>query len=252
MNKQLIAERFGKARDTYNKEAIVQEQIAARMVCLLEQHIAPQCGRVVEVGCGTGIFSRMLLRSFNPSKLILNDICSDMESCLHDSISDRVSFCAGDAEQFPFSGSQNLIVSCSALQWFTSPERFFGHCHRYLSEDGYLAFSTFGKENMKEIAYVTGNSLLYRSKTELEQALSTDYRIVCSEEETVTLRFESPLEVLYHLKRTGVTAVKGESWTRKDLAAFCHKYKEQFNDNGSVCLTYHPIYIIVKKKSNEK
>lgn len=252
MNKKLIAGRFGKAMNSYNGEAIIQEQIATRMICLLERYRTAPGGKVIEVGCGTGHFSRMLFRSLQPRELLLNDICTDMHICLDGFLSEKVRFCPGDAEQLAFPSDQDLIVSCSVLQWFVSPERFFKRCHRFLSEGGLLAFSTFGKENMKEITSITGNSLPYRSKAELEQSLSADYHLVYSQEETMTLSFDSPLEVLHHLKRTGVTAMKETFWTKRDLRAFCERYTEQFSNGGSVCLTYHPIYIIVKKKNNEQ
>lgn len=248
MNKQLIAARFGKAIASYDREAVVQQQIARKMVYLLERYITPLCGKVIEVGCGTGVFSRLFLRSFQPEELLLNDICSGMESVLADFLTDNIRFCAGDAEYFDLPEMQDLIVSCSAIQWFASPELFFDRCYCSLSKNGYLAFSTFGCDNMKEVTFLTGNSLPYRSRLELESALSVNYQLLCSKEETITLNFHSPLEVLHHLKRTGVTAVAGQSWTKGDLVSFCHRYSEAFANGRTVSLTYHPIYIIAKKK----
>ena len=149
-----------------------------------------------------------------------------------------------------FPGVQDLIVSCSALQWFVSPAGFFRRCHACLSEEGYLAFSTFGVRNMEEIASVTGQSLAYLSREELEKMLLPGYRLVWSEEELITLDFGTPLEVLRHLKQTGVTGIRSRSWTKGDLTAFCGSYSEKFGNAGSVPLTYHPIYIIVKKEKS--
>ena len=59
MNKRLIAERFSKAITTYPKEANVQRQIAGKMIRLLTEHIPSPCSKVIEFGCGTGIYSRM-------------------------------------------------------------------------------------------------------------------------------------------------------------------------------------------------
>ena len=60
MNKQLIAERFTKAIATYPQEANVQRQIADKMIHLLTEHLPSPCPKVIEFGCGTGIYSRML------------------------------------------------------------------------------------------------------------------------------------------------------------------------------------------------
>ena len=67
MNKRLIAERFSKAITTYPKEANVQRQIAGKMIRLLTEHIPSPCSKVIEFGCGTGIYSRMLLQASSAS-----------------------------------------------------------------------------------------------------------------------------------------------------------------------------------------
>lgn len=263
MNKSLIAERFSKAITTYSQEASVQRQIADKMLHLLQEHLSIPCLNVIEFGCGTGIYSRMLLRTFRPKSLLLNDLCPNMKYCCEDLLKERqVTFLPGDAETINFPDSTSLITSCSSLQWFESPEKFFQRCNTLLNEHGYLAFSTFGKDNMKEVRELTGNGLSYRSLKELEVALSPHFDILHSEEEIISLSFENPIKVLYHLKQTGVNglstppAIKREQnykpkehfWTRRDLSHFCEGYTKQFSQGGSVSLTYHPIYIIAKKK----
>ena len=39
-----------------------------------------------------------------------------------------------------------------------------------------------------------------------------------------------------------------QQWTRRDLQLFCERYMQEFTQGTSVSLTYHPIYIIAKKK----
>jgi len=54
------------------------------------------------------------------------------------------------------------------------------------------------------------------------------------------------------LKQTGVTGISGTSSqqlrTRRDLQLFSERYTQEFTQGTSVSLTYHPIYIIAKKK----
>lgn len=249
MNKQLIAGRFGKAADTYTREACVQQQIAHKMIGLLERHLpASSCRQVVEFGCGTGIYSRLLLRSLQPQRLLLNDICSEMQARCQDLLCEQVRFLPGDAETLVFPQNTGLITSCSVLQWFEQPEAFFERCNSYLAHHGYFAFTTFGKENMKEIRQLTGNGLPYRSLDELKQALTPLYDIVHAEEEFIPLAFDAPMQVLYHLKQTGVTGTTQHRWTRGNLQDFCKQYARQFSQDATVSLTYHPIYIIAKKR----
>ena len=147
MNKQLIAERFTKAIATYPQEANVQRQIADKMIHLLTEHLPSPCPKVIEFGCGTGIYSRMLFQTLHPEMLLLNDLCPEMKYCCEDLLKkEQVSFLPGDAETAPFPAESTLITSCSALQWFESPENFFKRCNALLNKQGYFAFSTFGKK----------------------------------------------------------------------------------------------------------
>lgn len=249
MDKSLIRTRFARAAGSYLQAATVQRDVARKMAGLLHTYLpSAPCRKALEVGCGTGLFTRLLLKDIRPQQLLLNDICPEVSGCFSDLLNRDISFCQGDAEQFPFPAGQNLIASCSAIQWFNNPEGFFERCHHLLDAGGYLAFSTFGKENMREVTSITGASLPYRTLDELKSSLSVHYETVHYSEEILRLSFSSPLEVLRHLKQTGVTGIHRRAWTKADLSDFCRRYSEQFTEEDTtVSLTYHPIYIIVKK-----
>lgn len=296
MDKQLIAERFAKARGTYTREARVQQQVAAKMMRILTdvlyaaEHILPETlpvrfRHIVEFGCGTGSYSRILLHTLQPETLLLNDLCREMEECVgelctatdhrqgkgtagekeylseektsREEISrekaseekTEVRFLPADAESLDFPEGTDLITSCSTLQWFNNPEAFFLRCHHALAKDGILAFSTFGTENMHQIRRLTGHGLDYLPTGRLQQLLAPHFDILHAEEEIVSLPFATPQAVLKHLKQTGVTGTEKKMWTRGRLQSFCEEYIRLFTDStGNVTLTYHPIYIIAKNK----
>ena len=79
MDKQLIASRFAKARNTYTREARVQQQVAEKMMQLIKEPYT-RFRRVVEFGCGTGSYSRILLHTLQPETLLLNDLCREWKS----------------------------------------------------------------------------------------------------------------------------------------------------------------------------
>lgn len=314
IDKALVARRFAHARDTYGSEARVQQQVAEKMLRLLTAHActsatAPDGNgdrqqprnaalsfrHIAEFGCGTGCYSRLLLRTLQPETLLLNDLCPEMEECIHDLLTGggrlprapqagnasgvlydadvelysaetpsentkvplygsspattAVSFLPCDAETLDFPQGTDLITSCSTLQWFADTERFFARCHHFLSDGGILAFSTFGKKNMREIHTLTEHGLEYLSLDNLKVLLSPRFEILYAEEEIVSLPFGTPLEVLQHLKQTGVTGTEKRVWTRGRLQSFCDEYIRMCgNDDRSVSLTYHPIYVIARKR----
>lgn len=261
IDKELVAKRFSYSRSTYDREASVQRQVAEKMMRLLTDALLsagiprPQLPthfrHIVELGCGTGSYSRMLLNTLQPETLLLNDLCRDMEECVRElctTRTPRVSFLPGDAEALDFPRETDLITSCSTLQWFNDPGAFLTRCHQALVADGLLAFSTFGTTNMHEIRQLTGHGLDYLSVEELQALLSPHFDILHAEEEVVTLPFPTPQAVLKHLKQTGVTGTEKRIWTRSRLQSFCKEYTTRFSDAaGNVNLTYHPIYIIARK-----
>ena len=89
----------------------------------------------------------------------------------------------------------------------------------------------------------------YPTAGQLREWLSTYFRIVHEEEGNIALTFRHPLEVLRHLKYTGVTANASRVWTRGKQERFCRDYQERFpSADGGVTLTYRPLYILVVKR----
>ena len=70
-----------------------------------------------------------------------------------------------------------------------------------------------------------------------------------SREEILHFTFPLPLDVLKHLQATGVTGLRSRKWTKGQLEDFCQRYHRQYAaQDGTVPLTYHPIYMICKKQ----
>ena len=55
-----------------------------------------------------------------------------------------------------------------------------------------------------------------------------------SKEEKIKLYFNSPIDVLKHLKLTGVNAIKEHKFTKSSLKEFEKKYYEQYSEDGKV------------------
>ena len=123
---------------------------------------------MLEVGCGTGTFTRRFLEQFRPEEMVLNDICPEVEEALADLLTPeagestpQISFTAGDAELCSLPGDRDLIVSCSVLQWFEDPGAFIARCRTLAHGGGCIALTTFGPDNLQEVTAVTGTGLSY-------------------------------------------------------------------------------------------
>ena len=83
----------------------------------------------------------------------------------------------------------------------------------------------------------------------MQSWLAKDYRIWQMEEERIVLTFSDPMEVLRHLKYTGVTANATGVWTKGKQTHFCEAYRERFaTSEGKVTLTYTPLYLLASKQ----
>ena len=250
IDKELIRRRFGKALESYRQHATVQGRVNERLIALLKDNAGQsRFNRALEIGCGPGGLAKRLLDEFAVGELHLNDICGEWEEVLRSELGDLFhAFYGCDGEAFPFQGRFDLLLSASTVQWFHRPERFFVAAAAHQSKDDVLLFSMFGSENFNEIRTVTGIGLAYPEAEQLKKWLKNDYDVRVYEEELISLHFNSPIEVLRHMKNTGVTATGTAFWGKKDLEAFCSRYNALFVEDGEVRLTYHPIYIYAIKK----
>jgi malonyl-CoA O-methyltransferase len=140
-----IAERFGACAADYERQADVQRHVAAR----LAQDLPPlKRPRVLELGCGTGLFSRHLLRAYPKGRFLFSDLSPQMlAECRRnlDGLAGRdAAFALIDAERDLDPGSFDLIATSMTLHWLERPEKVLARLRRRLAPGGSLVFSALG------------------------------------------------------------------------------------------------------------
>ncbi len=249
LDKNLVRLRFARSLDSYDQAAEIQASMAATLMKTLLGMAGTDFPRVLEAGCGTGILTTLLEQSLHYQELLLVDLVPECET-FHQN-RPRSRFLAGDMECLPLPQGLDLCVSNAVFQWFAQPALFLRHLAQALRPGGMLAFTTFGPQNLQEVAELTGHGLAYPSRKAWEMMLRQEgYEILRQEESLSLLRFPRPADVLRHLKATGVTATGqgAPPWTRGKLQAFQEEYARRFPEpGGQVRLTYHPLLFLAKR-----
>ncbi len=156
-DKASVRRSFGNAAAAYDRNAILQAEVARRLIEHLDPiRIDPR--RIVDLGCGTGALAAPLRERFASAETIGVDIAQPMlrvarsRSRWWERVSGRAPrwICA-DAERLPLAAaSAQLLVSNLALQW-CRPEAAFPEAHRVLETGGLYMFSTLGPDTLKEL-----------------------------------------------------------------------------------------------------
>lgn len=251
IDKELIKKKFDFGLNTYVDNACVQYGVSKTILHELVALGRNNFRQVFEIGCGTGFLTQQALDNLHIEKFIVNDIACNSEKfirILSEEYGKEIDFVCGDAENISFPENNDAIISASTIQWFTDFDSFIDKSYSSLSKGGILAFSTFGEDNFMELKKLTGVGLEYKSIDKLQDSLSSKFNILFAKVWKEYMEFEHPIEVLRHIKLTGVNAIRKSSFRKKDLKSFSENYVNDFAAEKGVRLTYNPIVIIAIKK----
>jgi len=263
INMEGVKRSFSNAADSYDKHAVLQREIADRLLAHLEfAKIQPD--RILDIGCGTGYFTRLLRGKYKKSTIVAADLSEAMVKTTRGLHIRRMPwhghhlYAATDATSLPFkSGSFDLVCSNLTMQWVTSPEHMLEEMRRVLAPGGLMLFSTFGRRTLTELRQTlaqieperAGHVLPFPDVTSLGDALTRlPVEMSVTDTDLFTLTYPDTISLIRELKGLGASAAaihgrKNGLYGRALIRQLEQTYGTQHNTkDGQVRATFEALY----------
>ena len=211
---QRIRRRFSRAAATYDDYADIQGRALELLVRRLEPD--PAATAVLELGCGTGNWTRRLLANFPRARIIALDFSEPMlhrvrEKCLN---SPRLELLCQEGENFLAAnrGRFDLITANATLQWFADLPGALARIETGLRPGGMLLTTIFGRQTLAELEAglqeVMGGRVHVAASNfvdypDLQAMVTAVFPGAEISEHRLRRRFDDLGQLLGHFRRTG-------------------------------------------------
>ena len=234
IDKKRIAKNFEKRIGEYEQNAYVQKKMAEKLTQILP---SSSYKKILEIGSYSGVLTKELIKNIDFESYLALDIVENSKDYL-ENIDKKIIFKKADIEAFETNEKFDLIVSNAALQWCSDFEGTIKKLKSFLNPKGVLAISIFSPQNLQEIRETFNISLSYPDENLLNKHFST----ISSGE--IKINFESPLDILRHLKYTGVNSLTSTPLTFKEIKNNLNRLEAKYGNT----LTYTPVYLVFQNQ----
>lgn len=256
LDKKKVAQSFSRAASTYDSVAQLQRDIGAQLFSHLPEYLPAQTS-ILDLGSGTGFFTRQLAAKYCESQLIGLDIAEGMLRYAA-AQQTEISWLCSDAELLPLAdNSIDLIFSSLAIQWCNNLPQLMAELARVLKPGGQVHIATLGPHTLHELksAWQQVDNYVHVNRFQPQQALiasidSSQLILDNLQQENRTLYYGRLSELTRELKALGAHNINsgkpGGLTGRLRLLAFKNAY-ESFRAPQGLSATYDVIYLKASK-----
>jgi len=254
LDRMAMRQAFSNAAKSYDAAAVLQREVAQRMLERFD-YIKATPKVVLDIGAGTGEHTASLAKIFPRSRVIGVDVAEPMLQQLKKRskwLKPLRPVCA-DMQYLPFADqSVDLIFSSLALQWCESLEETFSEFNRILRPGGFVLFSTFGPDTLKELRQSwaeVDDQVHVHNFMDMHDIGDAMMRSGMAEPvmdvENFTLTYSDVFSLMRELKAIGAHNVEDDrprGLTGRGRMAALEKAYSQFKQNGVWPASYEVVY----------
>jgi malonyl-CoA O-methyltransferase len=252
-----VAQQFSRAAESYERGAGIHRHVAARLMEMLPDPAVIGAGRILELGCGTGVLTSLLRQRFPAARLCAVDIAEGMAGYLREThAADGRLWCVvADACSFAVLQPFDLVVSSSALHWATPIESVMANILQLLKPGGQLVAALMVEDTLRELHALRRmiapdkipQGRLPRTREVLDALHATGLKLERQTEEVVRAQYHSADDFLRTIHAQGLTggAVSRASHplTRSELKNLTQAYDLSYRElMGGVYASFEVLY----------
>ena len=255
IDKRQVRRSFDAAAADYDAVAVLQRQVGENLIQRLEL-IRHSPGLLLDVGAGTGVATRALMKRYPKARVAALDLAPAMlrRARKRAPWHRRLACVCADAEHLPFNdASVDMIFSNLAVQWCPDLDRAFREFQRVLRPEGLLMFSTFGPDTLRELrsawSEVDGFSHVsaFMDMHDVGDALvRARFADPVMDVESFTLTYDRTVDLMRDLKTLGAgnaTAGRARGLTgRARMRAVADAYERFRDPDKRLPATYEVVY----------
>ena len=254
-DKRQVAASFSRAAASYDSVAEFQRDVGTQLLGRLPASFTPS--RWLDLGCGTGYFTRALASRFTQGSGVALDIAEGMLNHARP-LGGAEHFIAGDAERLPLQdASFDLIFSSLAVQWCADFEAVLGEALRVLKPGGIFAFASLCTGTLFELreSWQQVDGLVhvnrFREFARYEQLCAgSGMRILALQNQPHVLHYPDVRSLTHELKALGAHNLNpgrpGGLTGRARILGLIDAY-ERFRQASGLPATYQVVYAVLEK-----